>query len=82
MANVDALVMIIVCLVFSGIGAYLYLEQGAKNNIYADCVHANSTEFIAVYMACPKEIDELVHNGGWEINTFGDDKVYMTKRVN
>lgn len=83
MFNIDVIIVVLVCLVVLGIGVYLYLEhKPSASSMYTDCIHANSTEFLAVYISCPKEIDEFVHAGGWEINTFGDNKVYMTKRAN
>jgi hypothetical protein len=58
--------------------AYFIFDKGGVS-LRTDCIHANSTEFIAIYMSCPSVIDNHIKTG-WNISTFGDNMVYLWKQ--
>lgn len=73
----DWVVVIIVLSIFFSLAYLVYDKDGTS--LKTDCIHTNSTEFVAIFMNCPSVIDNYVKKG-WNISTFGDNLVYLWKQ--
>lgn len=74
----DLAVIVISLLIIFGLAYLMYDKHGTSMKF--DCIHANSTQFIAIFMSCPQVVDDYIQNKGWNISTFGDNKVYLWKQ--
>ena len=73
----DWIVVFITFSIFFSLAYLIYDKDGTS--LRNDCIHANSTQFIAIYMSCPSVVDNYIKTG-WNISTFGDNLVYLWKQ--